>query len=118
MLTDTRRNNETCRTSFLIVLSSEMEHVTLYFLIYIYIYYFLKNISVTCVSCTILLKDLQKHGCDVRCDLSCYMCDMLTFRCKGIFWRKKHLELRITQISESGFSFSQASYCILLLVKL
>ena len=55
-------------TSFLTVLSSEMGHIThimLYLFKYIYIiyiYYFLKNISVTCVMCTTVPKNMQKHS--------------------------------------------------------
>ena len=102
-MSHTSHNTSQHVTSFLTVLSSEMghvTHVTLYFLKYIYIY-FSKNISVTCVTCTILLKNMQKHivtwGVTYR-----DTCDVLNFRCKDIFCRKKHLELRITQISESG----------------
>ena len=130
MLSDTRRNNITCHTRHTTrhnmsnLFSSTFKwngtrntRHTLFFLKKIYIYYFLKNASVTCATYTILPKNMQKHS--VTLGVTCRdMCDVLNFRCKGIFWRKMHLELRITQISESGFSFSQASYCISLLVKL
>ena len=68
--------------------------------------------------CVLFCLKICKIIGDVRCDVSSYMCDVLIFLSKGIFWTKKHLELRITQIPKSGFSFSMASYCILLLVKL
>ena len=35
--------------------------IILYYIIII-LYHFLKNISVTCVTCTILLKNMQKHS--------------------------------------------------------
>ena len=84
----------------------QVTHVTLY-----------KKSKLTCVTCTILLKDIQKHS--VKWGVTCRV-TRLTWRFSHVrvFWRKKHLELRITQIFESGFSLSQASYCILLLVKL
>ena len=67
------------------------------------------------MTCTISLKNMQKQ-CDMMCDVSCYMCDEGDFYVK-VFLEKKNLKLRTTHISGSGFGFSQASYCILLLVK-
>ena len=101
MLTDTRRRHitwhVTTRHIFLTVLSSEMAHithVTLYFwyiylhiyihiyyiytyiYIHIYIYIIFKKISVTCVTCTILLKSMQKHSVTwyVTCRVTCVTC--------------------------------------------
>ena len=55
-------------------------------IIFFNIYNSSKNISVTCVTCTILLKSTicknMWHECDVLCDV----CDLLIFRCKGIFF--------------------------------
>ena len=41
----------------------------------------------SCVTCTISLK-IRKKKCDRRCDVSCYRCNVLIFRCKGIFGEK------------------------------
>ena len=117
-----RRNNITCHTCHT---TRHLHHIffnstfkwngtrhkyhTFFFLIYII---FLKKYSVTCVTCipVFSLKIWYAKTCDVSV-MCCVMCVICWFSdVKVFFGGEKHLELTITQISESGFSFSQASY--------
>ena len=66
---------------------------------------FFKNVGVMCF---ISLKNIQKHSVtwDVMCHITCLMCWFLDSK---LFWKKKGTWKLESQISESGFSFSQAS---------